>query len=89
VAYFIKGRDISKKKTLIDVVAEAGLERQLAERMLHSNEGMDEFKRAEELSRKHSVGGVPFFIINNEITLSGAQQPDVLLAAFRQTSGLQ
>jgi len=36
-----------------------------------------------EVSRQHGVSGVPFFIINNEITLSGAQQPDTFLEAFR------
>ena len=68
-AYFTEGRDISNRQTLIDVVAEAGLERQLAEAMLNSEEGMDAIKEAEELSRRHRVDGVPFFIINNEITL--------------------
>jgi predicted DsbA family dithiol-disulfide isomerase len=84
VAYFTEGRDISNRRTLIDVVAEAGLERQLAETLLNSNKGMDEFREAEELSRQHRVDGVPFFIIDNKITLSGAQQPDVFLGAFRQ-----
>jgi predicted DsbA family dithiol-disulfide isomerase len=86
VAYFTEGRDISNRQTLIDVVAQAGLERQRTEAILNSNEGMDEFKEAEELSRQHRIGGVPFFIIHNEITLSGAQQPDVFLTAFKQAS---
>ena len=88
-AYFTDGRDLSNRQTIIDVVAEAGLERQLAEAMLNSEEGMDAIKEAEELSRRHRVGGVPFFIINNEITLSGAQQPDAFLDAFRQAIGSQ
>ena len=86
-AYFTEGRDISNRQTLIDVVAEAGLERQLAEAMLNSEEGMDAIKEAEELSRRYRVDGVPFFIINNEITLSGAQQPDAFLDAFSRASG--
>ena len=86
-AYFTEGRDISNRQTLIDVVAEAGLERQLAEAMLNSDEGMDAIKEAEELSRRHRVDGVPFFIINNKITLSGAQQPDAFLDAFREAGG--
>jgi len=86
-AYFTEGRDISTRRTLIDVVAEAGLERQLAEAMLNSEEGMDAIKEAEELSRRRQVIGVPFFIINNEITLSGAQPPEVFLDAFRKAVG--
>jgi predicted DsbA family dithiol-disulfide isomerase len=89
VAYFTDGRDISNRQTLIDVVAEAGLERHRAEAMLKSEEGMDAIKEAEESSRRHRVDGVPFFIINNEITMSGAQQPDAFLDAFRAAIGSQ
>jgi predicted DsbA family dithiol-disulfide isomerase len=89
VAYFIEGREISNRQTLIDVVTEAGLKPQLAEAMLNSNEGMNAIKEAEELSRRHNVDGVPFFIINNEITLSGAQRPNAYLDAFREAIGLQ
>jgi predicted DsbA family dithiol-disulfide isomerase len=89
LAYFTEGRDISNRQTLIDVVAEAGLERHRAEAMLNSEEGMDAIKEAQELSRWHQVDGVPFFIINNEITLSGAQEPDVFLDAFREAIGSQ
>ena len=86
-AYFTTGRDISHRPTLLDVVVDAGLERQLAEATLNSDAGMDAIKAAEGLSRQHRVDGVPFFVINNAITLSGAQPPDALLDAFRQASG--
>jgi predicted DsbA family dithiol-disulfide isomerase len=88
-AYFIDGRDISDRQTLIDVVAKARLERHRAESMLDSEEGMDAIKEAEEFAQRHRVDGVPFFIINNEITLSGAQEPDAFLDAFRETIGSQ
>ncbi len=85
-AYFTEGRDISHRPTLIDVVVVAGLERQLAEATLNSDAGTNAIKEAEGLSRRHRVEGVPFFIINNGITLSGAQPPDALLDAFRQAA---
>jgi len=85
--YFTDGRDISNRQTLIDVVSEAGLERQLAETMLSSDEGMEVTEKAAELARRHDLTGVPFFIINNAITLSGAQEPDTFLDAFRQAIG--
>jgi predicted DsbA family dithiol-disulfide isomerase len=87
-AYFTEGRDISNRQTLNEVVADAGLERQRAEALLNSDEGMAAIKEAEGLSRRHGVDGVPFFIVNNEITLAGAQQPETFLDAFRQAIGL-
>ena len=86
-AYFTEGRDISNRQTLIDVVAEAGLDRHQAEAVLNSDDGMEAIKEAEELSRRFRVDGVPFFIINGKITLSGAQQPEAFLEAFRQAIG--
>jgi predicted DsbA family dithiol-disulfide isomerase len=38
-------------------------------------------------ARRFRVDGVPFFIINGAVTLSGAQQPDAFLDAFRQAIG--
>jgi predicted DsbA family dithiol-disulfide isomerase len=85
-AYFTDGRDISNPMTLIDVVAEAGLDREKAEMVLNGNEGMEAIKEAGELSSRCHVQGVPFFIVNGKVSLSGAQTPDVFLAAFKQAS---
>jgi predicted DsbA family dithiol-disulfide isomerase len=85
-AYFTEGQDIGNRQTLINVAAEAGLDRQAAEAMLNSDEGMDVISNAKELSQQHGVTGVPFFIINQTITLSGAQQAETFLEAFGQVT---
>jgi len=86
-AYFIEGKNIGNQETLIDVGAEAGLDQQAVETMLNSEAGMEVIVQAGELSQRHDVTGVPFFIVNNAITLSGAQEPDTFLDAFRQAVG--
>ena len=86
LSYFTEGRDISNRQTLLDVVAEAGLDRENAEAVVKGNDGLEAIKEAEELSRRHRLNGVPFFIVNGQITLSGAQQADTFLEAFRQPS---
>lgn len=88
-AYFTEGRDISKLTTLIDVVAEAGLDRQKAEAILTGDEGNGATKEAHEQAPRVGVEGVPFFIINGKIGLSGAQSPQVFLEAFRRASELE
>ena len=86
-AYFIEGRDISKQQTLLDVVAEAGQDRLKADAVLKGDDGMEALKEAERLSRRHRVDGVPFFIVNGQITLAGTQHPDAFLDGFRQADG--
>jgi predicted DsbA family dithiol-disulfide isomerase len=86
-AYFTEGRDISNRQTLLDVVAEAGLDRGKAEGVLTGGGGHEAIREADELARRVRVEGVPFFVINGRVTLSGAQHPDTFLEAFRQASG--
>jgi predicted DsbA family dithiol-disulfide isomerase len=83
-AYFTEGRDISSRQALLDVVAEAGLDRSEAEALLERDEGMDAVTHAEAQVRRFRVEGVPFFIVNGKITLSGAQQPDEFLEVFKE-----
>src|SRR5262245_19632483 len=82
-AYFTEGRDISNRQTLLDVAAEAGLDRHQAEAVLDSDDGLEAIKDAGALARRFRVDGVPFFIVNGTFTLSGAQQPEAFLEAFQ------
>lgn len=82
-AYFTQGKDIGNRQTLVDVVAAAGLNRKAAEAMLNSNDAMEAISSGREVSQRHQVDGVPFFIINNTIQLSGAQAPETFLDAFK------
>ena len=69
------------------VVAEAGLDRGRAEAELATDEGLAAV-RAEEAEAHHlGVQGVPFFLVNGEVALSGAQDPKAFLEAFEQGPG--
>lgn len=83
-SYFTDGQDIGDRQTLIDIVTEAGLERQAAETILNSDEGMDVIANAREMSQRHGVDGVPFFIVDQKITLAGAQDSETFVEAFKQ-----
>jgi predicted DsbA family dithiol-disulfide isomerase len=86
-AYFANGQDLSNRQTLLAVVTAAGLDQQRATTLLNSDEDHETIKAAAEQARKLKVDSVPFFIINGELGLSGAQPPDVFLAAFNQAAG--
>jgi len=86
LAYFTEGQDISNRQTLLDVAAEAGLDRHQTEAMLNSDDGLEAIKEGDALARRFRVDGVPFFIVNGTLTLSGAQQPEAFLEAFQQAA---
>ena len=83
-AYFTECQDIRNWRTLLDVVADAGLNRSQAETLLERDDGLTAIKQAAEQARQFRVDCVPFFITNGKITLSGAQQPNAFLDAFSQ-----
>lgn len=87
VTYFTDGRDISDRQTLLDVIAVAGPDRGKAEAVLENGGGQEAIREADELARRVRVEGVPFFVINGKVTLSGAQPPDAFLTAFEQATG--
>jgi predicted DsbA family dithiol-disulfide isomerase len=81
-AYFTEGRDISRTPTLLDVVARAGLDRGRAEAILRDDDGIEAIREAEKQAQALGVRGVPFFIINNTLALSGAMETSAFLEAF-------
>ena len=83
-AYFTEGKDIGRWETLLDVVAEAGLDRNDAERVLNSDEGVQSIEEVHDRSWRHGIYGVPCFVVDEEITLSGARELESFLVDLNQ-----
>jgi len=83
-AYFIEGLNLTDRTVLADVAAKAGLDREAARAYLESSADRDLVLRGDVEAREAGIGGVPFFIFNRRIGVSGAQEPDVLLQAMEQ-----
>ena len=83
-AYFIEGANLTDVDTLAGVAARAGLDRKAVRDYLASDADRDLVAAADVDARNAGVGGVPFFIFNRRIAVSGAQDPEVLLQAMEQ-----
>ena len=83
-AYFIEGANLTDDATLAEYAAQAGLDREEISVYLASGEDADVIRGADVEARNAGVSGVPFFIFNRTIGLSGAQDPEVLLQAMQQ-----
>ena len=69
---------------LAAIAGEAGLPSDEARRLLDSGEGMDAIALMDRRAREIGVQGVPFFIFNQRVAVSGAQEPETLLDAIAQ-----
>jgi predicted DsbA family dithiol-disulfide isomerase len=83
-AYFIDGRAIGDRGVLAAIAGEAGFDSAAARNMLDADEGVDAIALMDRRAREIGVQGVPFFIFNQHVAVSGAQEPDVLLGAIAQ-----
>ncbi|MBX2915821.1 MAG: DsbA family oxidoreductase [Cyclobacteriaceae bacterium] len=83
-AYFEEGVDLSKPENLIEVAVKAGLQKEEVTSLLNSETGLQEIIEAEQLNQKRGVSGVPFYIINNQYGISGAQPTETFVQALTQ-----
>jgi len=83
-AYFINGANLTDIDALAEVAAKGGLDRAQAKAWLASDAERDVVVGADAEARNAGIGGVPFFIFNRAVGVSGAQEPDTLLRAMLQ-----
>ena len=84
-AHFQEGRDIGDLDTLADIAAACGERREVVREWLAGRGEVDKVKRMAEGVRRQGIEGVPFFILNRKMALSGAQSAAVLGAAILQS----
>jgi predicted DsbA family dithiol-disulfide isomerase len=81
-AYFEEARDIGATGQLIDIAAEAGLDRRETAAFLASDAERMAVLAEDESARRLGINGVPCFIIDGKYALSGAQEPEFFLPLF-------
>ena len=83
-AYFQEGRYVGDRDTLVALAAEAGFDAEAARAWLESGLGADEITDAEARLRALGISGVPFFIFDGRVGLSGAQPREAMREAIAQ-----
>lgn len=84
-AYFIDGKNVADHDVLVNIAEELGLDTDQAQYVLNSDSFDYEVKQHILEARNIGVTGVPFFLLNNKYTLSGAQPVDLFVEALTQT----
>jgi predicted DsbA family dithiol-disulfide isomerase len=83
-AYFVDGLPIGDRETLVRLAAEAGVDADAARAWLASDTGRAEIAQAEVRARELGITGVPFFIFDGRVGLSGAHPPETIREAIRE-----
>lgn len=84
-AYMTEGMPIGERETIEDVASRIGLDHTEVEFVLDSEEFADFVRHDEKIAHEQlQVSGVPFFVFDQRISLSGAQPREVFLQAMQQ-----
>jgi len=83
-AYFLDGVDLTARENLVAIATSAGLERATVEEWLDNAEAREAVAAEDARARELGIEGVPFFIFNGRLGVSGAQPAEVLLDAMKQ-----
>lgn len=83
-AQLVQGRDLSSVETLVELAQEFGLQAELARRVLQSDDYAEQVRADVATAHQLGGGGVPFFVLDRAVGVSGAQPVEVFVSALEK-----
>jgi predicted DsbA family dithiol-disulfide isomerase len=83
--YFSEGADLTDREVLVRAAVDCGLEAGHVRELLASDTDVDTVTRAAESAKASGIDGVPMFIFNGVLAVSGAQSPEYLVSAMERS----
>jgi predicted DsbA family dithiol-disulfide isomerase len=83
-AYFTDGEPISDHETLVRLVGEIGVDAEEARDVLATERFASDVREDELLAAQLGIQGVPFFVLDRKLGVSGAQPAEVLVQALQR-----
>ena len=85
-AYFTDGRALGERATLVELATELGLDAAEVEAALAGDRFAAEVRADQRLARELGISGVPFFVFDQRLAVSGAQPVAALVGALAQAT---
>ena len=84
-AYMTEGLAIGEREVVEEIASRIGLDNAEVEYVLDSDELTDFVRHDEKIAREQlNITGVPFFVFDQKLALSGAQPREIFLQALQQ-----
>lgn len=83
-AHFTEGTAVSDHAVLVEIAVQEGIPEDVVRQALATDVGADAVRDDLAQARAYGISGVPFFVINEAYGVSGAQPPEVLVAALEE-----
>ena len=85
-AFFIDGMNLTDFEIVSKVASESGLDSETINGVFHDNLFEKFVQEDIIMSKKYNITGVPFYVIDDSIGISGAQPPEVIVDAINQSN---
>jgi len=86
-AHHVRGEDVGSPYVLAGIASEVGMNAAEVLKALQDGTDEDVVRALIDQARQAGVSGVPFFIIDGQVGLSGAQPPEAFLQALDEVTG--
>lgn len=85
-AYFEQGRHVGRVADLVALATDIGLDAEETAAALESGRYVSDVEDDLKQAAEYGINGVPFFVFDGRLAVSGAQSPDVFAQALKQAS---
>lgn len=88
-AYFEETKHLNKPETLYSITNEFGWNKEKVDSIINDKQLAETVKAEIAHYQQRGVSGVPFFVINDQYGISGAQPVEVFLEAFQSVNPIE
>ncbi len=85
--YFAEGADLSDHEVLVRAAQDCGMDGGIVRRLLAGDDDVARVTSEANAAKEAGIDGVPTFIFDSSLLLSGAQPPDYLVTAIARAAG--
>jgi len=83
-AYFLQGQDLSNRETLGSLALSSGLTPAQIQKALDEEDALGAIQAKDQSARDLGINGVPFYIFNASLGVSGAREASALVQAMEE-----
>jgi predicted DsbA family dithiol-disulfide isomerase len=87
--YFAEGADLSDRDVLVQAASDCGMDGELARRLLGGEDDIARVTSEADAAKNAGIDGVPTFIFDSSLLLTGAQPPEQLASAMAHAANPQ
>ena len=85
--YFAKAKDIGDEEILVSIAKKNKLPVDKVKEHLNKEENVKKISKMDDVAKEMGITGVPFYVFNDQLSISGAQSVDHLIEAIKKSNG--